>query len=237
MRSPTRARRGSGVAPPMSAQPGIDPRVWFSLAVVKELGWDPVAIPGVSGGVFADVQLLPDGEPETCFIGMPYAEDGAGAWFPLEIGELVVVAVPMGDTGSGPTIVARMWRKSAAPVAADLDWAPGAGAQEPPSDIWIRAKQGKAIKIRTQAADIDIRVEVTGDVVIENLGTGKVKLGLAETAQPVTNDTLLTLAIQAASTVLAGAPGVTDNVLRTAVVAALNAIAAAPTGTVKTEAT
>jgi len=59
-------------------------------------------------------------------------------------------------------------------------------------------KPGAAYKLRGSGADIDIRVEGTGDVIIENLGTGKVKLGLAETAVPVALSPLVEAAIASA---------------------------------------
>jgi hypothetical protein len=156
------------------------------MGVVGELGWDPVAVPPLSGGVFADVKLVPSGETLTCFVGMPAAGSGSGAWFPPEVGETVLVAVPGGDPGHGPVIVSRFWSMDRLPPdPTDLDWADGATSLEPPTDIVVRARPGQSIKIRGSGANLDLRVEGTGDVVVENLGTGTVKLGLAETAEPL----------------------------------------------------
>lgn len=227
--------------------PGIDPRVWLTLAVVEKVGYDP------AGGVFADVTFQPTGEPETAYVAAPYAGNtagiGFGAWFPLEVGDTVLVAVPGGDTGAGPVIVARFWNTGDPPPSpADLDWAAGALSLDPPSDVVIRAKPGSSFKIRTATADLDLQVEATGDlkltnigtgnITVETLGAGKVKLGVAATAQALAYAAPLQTGIQAAAAALSvAAGGITDTVLQAAVVTALQAIAAAVVATTKTEAT
>lgn len=181
-------------SPGAMARPGADTRTWLTFGIVLELGYDPVAVPGLTGGVFADVQFQPSGEIETCYVGMPYAGGGFGAWWPLRKDDTVVVAVPMGDTGYGPVIISRLWNSGdLPPPGTDPDWAPG--GDEPPTDAVIRMEPGVSYKLRGSGANIDIRVEGTGDVIIENTGTGKVKLGLAETAQPVALSPLVEAAI------------------------------------------
>ncbi len=222
-------QHNDGMSP---ARPGADTRVWLTYAIIKELGYDPTC------GVFADVQLQPTGEIETVLVGGPFAGEGFGLWFPLEVDDTVVVGMPLGDSAWGPVLLSRVWNSGdRPPLPTDLDWAPRAAQLEPPTDVWLRAKAGQAIKIRAQGADIDIRVEATGDIVIENLGTGKVKLGLADTAQPLINHTLFKTLLAPIIATLVAAPGVTDTVLRTAVVTALTSIMNAPIGTLKTEAT
>lgn len=172
--------------PASQNRPGADTRVWVTVGVVKELGWDPTAVAGVSGGVFADVQLQPSGDIETCYVGLPYAGGGFGAWWPLAVDDTVLVAIPHGDSGYGPVIVSRFWNSGDLPPAAsDTDWSSGESAQEPPADAVIRMRAGVAYKLRSSSANIDIRVEESGDIIIENVGSGKVKLGLAEDAQPI----------------------------------------------------
>ncbi len=188
---------GSGNFP--GSRPGADTRLWLTLGVVKALGWDPEAAAGLTGGVFADVQFVPTGELETCYVGMPYAGAGFGAWWPLEVDDTVLVGVPGGDTGWGPVILTRFWNSGDLPPnLQDLDWLPKAAQLEPPTDAVIRLKDGAAYKLRTRGGDISIQVEGTGDVTIENLGTGKVKLGLAATAVPVALSPLVEAAIIAA---------------------------------------
>jgi len=192
-------------APATMNRPGADTRLWLTLAVVLELGYDPIAVPGLTGGVFADVQFQPSGDIETCYVGMGYAGAGFGAWWPLEVGDTVLVAVPMGDCGYGPVIVSRFWNSGdLPPPGTDLDWAPG--GDEPPTDAVIRLKPGTSYKLRTSGGgEINIRAEGTADVVIENTGSGKVKLGLAATSSPVALSPLVEAAIKAAvDTAIAG---------------------------------
>lgn len=229
-----------------ASRPGIDPRSWISYAVVEELGYDPVH------GVFADVRLQPTGEPETVYIGSPYAgndggAEGFGSWYPLEVGDTVLVAQPGGDSSWGPVIFQRLWTNGDPPPSpADLDWAPRAAQLEPPTDVVIRAKPGVAYKVRTKRAELSLRVEETGDLTLTNLGTGnvtvealgagKVKLGVAATASPLMLATPFQAALTAASTAV-GAVSATDTVLQSAIVAAFTALSQAPVGTIKTEAT
>jgi len=186
-------RPGAGVM----SRPGADTRCWLTFGVVVDLGYDPVAVSGLTGGVFADVQFQPSGEIETCYVGMPYAGGSFGAWWPLRKDDTVLVAIPMGDSSYGPVIISRFWNSGDLPPSGtDLDWAPG--GDEPPTDAVIRMQPGAAYKLRGSGANIDIRVEGTGDVIIENLGAGKVKLGLADTSQPVALAPLVEAAIKAA---------------------------------------
>lgn len=120
-------------------RPGVDPRVWCCLAVVQELGID-------AQGVFADVQVQPDGNVETCYVGTPFAgsvdgETGYGDWCPLEVGDTVLVAVPMGDTDSGPIIVTRVWNGGDPPPEQLRE------GEEPPADRWIIARPKQSIKL------------------------------------------------------------------------------------------
>jgi len=94
------------------ARPGADPRVWLTLATVVDLGFDP------DEGLFADVKYQPSGDMETALVAAPYAGSRFGSWRPLRVDDTVLVAVPMGDPGHGPVIVARMWNAGDPPNAA-----------------------------------------------------------------------------------------------------------------------
>ncbi len=100
--------------------PGIDPRVWMSLAYVNTGA-------GVNGadvvvdskeGVFAGVTLLPSQQQDTARLSSEYAANGAGDYVPLIPGEEVLVAVPSGSWDEGLVIVKRLWSPSDPPPAA-----------------------------------------------------------------------------------------------------------------------
>lgn len=152
-------------------RPGVDPRVWLSLAVVKDVAFDP------DNGIFADVQLQPTGEAETCLVASTYAGAGFGAWFPLEVDDVVLVAIPSGDPGAGPVIIARMWSASDKPHA---DFGDG---EDPTADVVVRPKSGQRVVIRTSDADVSVKVEGSADVVLEVQG-GKVRLGAESGLEP-----------------------------------------------------
>lgn len=130
--------------------PGIDPRLWVSLAVVTELGVDP------ANGVYADVQLIPSGDQQTCRIGSSYTGPGYGAWLPLAQNDLVVVLFPRGDAAEGPVIVARLWSGSDPPPP-ELATANG---DDPPTQPVIVVGEGQTVRVICRPG---ATVEVVGD--------------------------------------------------------------------------
>lgn len=146
-----------------AARPGIDPRVWLTWAEVVELGHDP------AGDLLADVKYMPDGRPETAKIGTCYVDDGAGDYSPLDVGDTVLVAVPMGDEAFGPVIISRVWNESKRPSHSDF----GDG-DEPTKNRVIRMGKGRKLVIRSNGTggDVDIQAEGFGNVNINSTGGG-----------------------------------------------------------------
>jgi hypothetical protein len=130
--------------------PGADPRSWISLAIVTDLGVDP------NSNVYADVELLPSGDKETCIIGTPYSGNGYGAWLPPTVGDLVVVAFPRGDSAAGPVLFSRLWSGSDRPPA-ELGLVNGA---DPPTDPVIVVGEGQTVRVVCRPG---ATVEVVGD--------------------------------------------------------------------------
>lgn len=120
------------------SRPGVDPRVWITLAVVTELGYDP------DEGPFADLQYQPNGDQETALIGSNYAGAEFGDWSSVEIGDTVLVAVPMGDPGNGPTIICRMWNAGDKPFAEMQD---ADDSEVPTQNRVLRVKPGKKFQL------------------------------------------------------------------------------------------
>lgn len=118
-------------------QPGIDPRLWITLAIVEELGSDP------EHGVYADVRYLPSGDKDTALVATGYAGDGFGAWAPLAVGDLVLITLPNGDAGNGPTLFARLWSASERPPR---EIAASAGA-DPPDHPIVVLGPGQALEV------------------------------------------------------------------------------------------
>lgn len=119
-----RSRADVGRLASATARPGNDPRVWLTLAVVKELGFD------AEEGLFADVQYQPSGDFETALVSGACAGSRFGSWRPLAIDDTVLVAVPMGDPGHGPVIISRLWN-AGDPPPEDF------GSGQDPSEDWI----------------------------------------------------------------------------------------------------
>jgi hypothetical protein len=143
--TPDTASMGRGVS-----YPGIDPRLWISLAVVTELGVDP------ANGVYADVQLIPSGDLQTCRIGIPYGGPGYGAWLPLAKDDLVVVLFPRGDAAEGPILTHRLWSGSDPPPP-ELATSNG---DDPPTSPVIVVGEGQTVRIVCRPG---ATVEVVGD--------------------------------------------------------------------------
>lgn len=171
-------------------RPGVDPRVWCCLATVQELGID-------AQGVFADVQVQPDGNVETCYVGTPFAgsvdgQTGYGDWCPLEVGDTVLVAIPMGDSDSGPIIVTRVWNAGDPPPAQLQE------GEEPPADRWIIARPKQSIQLLAtlmgKLADGGTAVTLSPDALAVVCQTME---GLAKSALDVSPDAL-TASVKAA---------------------------------------
>lgn len=164
-KSPDIRRLGSAVS-----YPGIDPRVWFSYAIVKELGYD------ADEGVFADVMLVPDGEPETVLLGHPYAGGDFGFWFPVNEGDTVLVAMPRGDQAGGPVIVSRVWNAGDPPPSDIQD---SGNSEEPTKDVVLKVQSSQRLVLRTSAGDTVLDVSEGGNVSISVAGGGDVSIDVS----------------------------------------------------------
>jgi len=146
-------------------RPGADSRVWLCYATVTDLGFDRTQ------GIFADIQYTPSGDEDTAYFGAPYAGGGFGAYFPIAIGDTVLVANSMGDPANGPLIVGRFWNASDVPNA-ELA---GEG-DDPTKDSVIRIEPGQSLKIRSSGGgEVDIEVEGSGDFLIKAGGLVKMQ--------------------------------------------------------------
>lgn len=143
----------------LASRPGIDSRVWLTLATVVEVGFDPAE------GTFVDVKLQPGGEVETCYLGSPYAGDKFGDHCPVEVDDTVLVAVPLGDPGLGPIIVAR-FNNSGDPPHADFDSQNRVIRAKPGQNVRIVASAGAKVQIVAESGSV---VQLGDDSVVPGL--------------------------------------------------------------------
>lgn len=154
------------------ARPGIDTRVWLTLAIVEEVVCDR------DEGIFATVTYIPEGTEETARVGTCYTHDQAGVYWPIEEGDTVLVAVPMGDAGYGPIIISRLFSADNRPQ--DEAASTGATVGAASTDASIRLQPGSSLKIRTEdTGQINIKSEGSGKITIEQAGTGDITLKVA----------------------------------------------------------
>lgn len=154
------------------ARPGIDTRVWLTLAIVEEVVCDR------DEGLFATVTYIPEGTEETARIGTCYTHDQAGVYWPIEEGDTVLVAVPMGDAGYGPIIISRLFSADNRPQDEAASTSATVGAAS--TDASIRLQPGSSLKIRTEdTGQINIKSEGSGKIIIEQAGTGDITLKVA----------------------------------------------------------
>ena len=156
------------------SRPGIDPRYHIVYAIVDAVRVDP------QEGVFVDVSFLPQEEPENALLGVPYAGNSFGFYFPLEVDDTVLVAIPDGDSEAGPVVIGRIWNK-ADPPPEELKGpaAPEEGQFMPSPDVILRAKPGANTRIFVSAgANVTITVEGGGNVNLV-VNDGSVNLGSA----------------------------------------------------------
>ncbi len=118
--------------------PGVDPRVWCQYAVIQELGYDP------DHGILADVKFLPNGEEETCYVGMDYWGNGFGEYNPLAVGDVVKVEYPSGDPAATPVISDRIPQPPFLPSKFMQD---ENDTSEPTQDKVIVVKPGQKLRI------------------------------------------------------------------------------------------
>lgn len=154
--------------------PGMDTRYHIKRAIVDQVVVDPAE------GVFADITLMPNNEPETAFVGVPYAGGGFGFYVPIQVDDTVLVAIPDGDTSTGPVIIARCWDAGDPPFAdmlgTPLEGSPG--QYNPAEKVLLRAKPETPININTSgtAGAIAITVEGDGTLVVRAQGSGKITI-------------------------------------------------------------
>lgn len=124
--------------------------------------------------MFADITFLPDGDKETALIGSGYAGAGFGAYMPPTKGDVVLVAVPMGDPGYGPIIVARIWDQVNHPAPEFGDTSTPEDTDATP-DPTIRVKDGSTYRfVMKNGANLNLSVEGAGTVTIEAKGNAQV---------------------------------------------------------------
>lgn len=133
-------RRGSvsrtidtGRAGEALARPGMDTRNWCLQATITGFKLDE------EQGPLADVELLPDGDPETVRLGSFYAGDGFGFYAPLEIGDLVLVSFPNGDYDAGGIITGVVWGPAQPPSKT---------ATDNPGDVCLHVKKDTTCRIK-----------------------------------------------------------------------------------------
>lgn len=154
-------------------RPGIDPRVWLTLAIVEEVICDQ------NEGIFATVTYIPEGTTETARVGTCYTHDQAGVYWPIDEGDTVLVAVPMGDAGYGPVIISRLYSADNRPHS-ETSNNPSATVDAASNDASIRLQPGSSLKIRTEeTGQINIKSEGSGKITIEQAGTGDITLKVA----------------------------------------------------------
>ena len=154
----------------LASRPGVDPRLWLTLATVTDVAFD------AEHGMFADVQFMPDGDRETCLIGSDYAGNGFGEWLPLKTGDVVLVAVSHGDPGAGCVLIKRIFTGSALPPS-DFKNPNSASAMDARTDPVFRIEDGATLHIIAQAgANISLELAGGGKIALAATGAGTVEI-------------------------------------------------------------
>jgi hypothetical protein len=194
------------------ARPGIDPRIWYSLAFAME-----ESKVDAKHGHMAAVQLLPSGVQVTVRVPQGYAGNGFGQNKGLiHKDDELIIAFPDGDPATGGIVQARLWS------AADP---PPALVSDNPGDMVDVLESGKNIRqllsgggeIQVEG-DAEMRWKTSGKQYLEaatvTLKTGNVRLGDEGATEQVikgttyrTQETVLNTENQAAYTLIATASG------------------------------
>jgi hypothetical protein len=118
-------------------RPGIDTRVWSSLAYAE--GDSAV----FADGVFVDVVLLPTGEKLTARVPAEYAGNSFGLYAKVYEHDELLVEIPRGDPAEGAVVSRRLWNKRDAPPAQ---------AVSEPEDVLLVVKPEKTLRLITSGA-------------------------------------------------------------------------------------
>lgn len=145
--------------------PGIDPRVWVTLAMVE-------AVTVTSDGVKADIVTIPEQRKETVMVAMAGADSGGGLYIPVRPGQVVIVEFPRGNSDEGGRISGSNWDPGDPPPSVVLD---------NPDDIALVGRAGITIRLVT-SDDGPIVLESGGDTL---LGTEDATLGVARLTDTV----------------------------------------------------
>lgn len=114
------------------SRPGIDPRTWVSLAIVKAIHVDP------DEGVFIDVMIMPSRRLATARLGAEYAGNGFGLYMPLEVDDEILVETPDGNPDTGLIVTRRLHSPSDPPPSEVSTY---------PTDVLLVAKAGRTVRI------------------------------------------------------------------------------------------
>jgi hypothetical protein len=99
------------------ARPGIDTRVWCSIAIANDDQFFDE-----KHGLFVDLTLLPSGDIITARVGTSYAGTNWGTYDGKVLkDDEVCVLFPNGDPAEGGIIVARLWSAADVPPSAAKD--------------------------------------------------------------------------------------------------------------------
>jgi hypothetical protein len=170
--------------------PGIDTRVWCSLAFALGESVAEAAGAGQEGGVFVDIQLVPTGEQYTARVGTLYQGNGFGLYMgAIHKDDELLVEAPSGDPTMG--LVVTECLSSAAE-------APSSEALNNPSDVSLVVEENHSLRLKVQGSGTviistgggevqiatsggEVKVETTGGSAVIDTGGGQVFLGGSET--------------------------------------------------------
>lgn len=132
--------------------PGIDTRVWISLAIA--MGDSNVDLTQNKEGVFVDVKLMPSEEDATARVGPVYAGDGFGIFARIRKDDELVVAVPSGDQANGAVVINRLWSAADKPPQEALD---------NPEDLVVVVEEARSMRITIQKGGGKAFIDVQDD--------------------------------------------------------------------------
>jgi len=148
------------------SRPGIDPRVWVSLAVAES---DTFVDP--AHGVFIDVLLLPTLERYTARVPADYVGKGFGFYTPIHKQDDLLIGIPSGDSAEGCVVLERLYSASDTPPK---------DAQDHPKDVLLHVEKDQNLRIRMEGGG-------TINIIVAD---GKINLG----KEDLSDDALVAIA-------------------------------------------
>ena len=147
----------------MTKGPGMDTRVWLERAKITDIGYD------AAHGIFVEVTCPATGSKDTAYLGTTHADVNGGLYTPVDLGDMVLIAYPNGESDAGPVIICRYWSDKLTPPPEAQDITDTDTATK---DVVWRVRKGQKWRLLDTDGAVEVTCDGKGNILLETTGTG-----------------------------------------------------------------